>query len=115
MTNALDRAAIVQALKTVPALSVKTTTPDTIAPNTAWPGWSSTSWRNRCVTTSEWFVFVILPNGSTEATVDVGDVTMEAVSDALWTIAKVIRREPWRIPVEPGQQTVPVVRFTLEI
>lgn len=115
MTNAADRAVIVDALKTVPELSVTRTTPDTIAPMTAWPAWSETRWTNPCVTSSEWFVFVIVPNGSTEATVDAADEAMEAVSDALWTVAKVVRREPWRIPLEPGQQTVPVVRFTLQI
>ena len=115
MTNAIDRATIVDALKTVPELSVTPTTPDTIVPNAAWPAWSSTVWRNPCVTTSEWFVFVIAPNGNNESTVDAADDVMEAVDAALWPIAKVTRREPWRIPMEAGQQTVPVVRYTLEI
>jgi hypothetical protein len=115
MTNATDRATIVDALKTVPELSVTPTTPDTVVPMAAWPAWSSTKWRNWCVTTSEWFVFVIAPNGTNETTVDAGDDIQEAVAAALWSIAKVTNSEPWRIPLEAGQQTVPVVRFTLEI
>lgn len=115
MTNATDRAAIVDALKTVPELSATATTPPTIAANAAWPAWSSTAWINAWVTSSEWFVFLALPNGDTAATVDAGDQVMEDASTALWTVGKVTRREPWRIPMESGQQTVPVVRFTLEI
>lgn len=115
MTNATDRATIVDALKTVPELSVTPTTPETIVPMAAWPAWSSTTWRNPCLTSSEWFVFVIAPNGNAEATVDAADAVMEDVAAVLWPIAKVTRREPWRIPMEAGQQTVPVVRFTLEI
>jgi hypothetical protein len=115
VTNAVDRAAIVDALKTVPTLAVSATTPTTVTAFTAWPSWSSTSWVNWCTTRSEWFVFVVMPNGDAESTVDAADGVMDAVADALWSIAKVVRREPWRIPIEPGQQTVPVVRFTIEI
>lgn len=115
MTNAVDRATITDALKTVPELSATPTTPDVVTAFTAWPAWSQTTWRAACVTESEWFVFLILPNTDTPTTVDAADDVMEAVSDALWRVAKVVRREPWRLPMEPGQQTVPVVRFTLQI
>lgn len=115
MSNATDRAAVVDALKTVPELAVSPTTPDTITAMCAWPVWSSTAWINWCKTRSEWFVFVVVPNGTTEATVDAADAVMEDVSAALGVVAKLVRREPWRIPMEAGQQTVPVVRFTLEI
>lgn len=115
MTNALDRATIVGALKTVATLSVHATTPDTIAPMVAWPAWSSTEWLNACATSSTWYVFVALPNANTESTVDAADDVMEDVAAALWPVCKITRREPWRVPLEAGQQTLPVVRFTLEI
>lgn len=115
MTNATDRAVILGALTSVPELAATSTTPDVVAPFTAWPAWSQTSWRSQCVTESEWFVFVILPNADAPTTVDAVDAVMEATSAALWAVAKIERAEPWRIPLEPGQQTVPVVRFTLQI
>jgi hypothetical protein len=115
MTNATDRAAIVDALKTVAELAVYPTMPDTPTANAAWPAWSSSAPLNWCANRSEWFVFVIVPNGNAGSTVDAADTVMEDVVAALVTIGKVTRWEPWRMPMEAGQQTVPVVRFTMEM
>lgn len=108
-----ERAAIVAALGTVPGLNPTPTVPGPVMPGSAWPVWVSASWLNVCVTRSEWFVFVALPGAP--ATVDSGDSTITAVADALWPLGKLTRVEPWAWPVEPGQQAVPVLRFTMEV
>lgn len=106
---------IADALAKVDGLAPSVALPDTIVAGSAWPSWSSTSWRNACATAVEWFVFVALPNGTGETTVDAGDAIVDDVATVLWPLGKVVRVEPWRVPVEAGQQTVPVVRFTMEV
>ena len=108
------RTDIVDALAKVPDLSPTPAMPETIVAGSAWPSWSSTTWRNPCLTAVEWFVFVAVPNADATTTVDAGDAIVEDIATVLWPIGKVTRVEPWRVPVEPGQQAVPVVRFTLE-
>lgn len=115
MSNATDRAAIVDALKTVAELEVSATKPTTATAMAAWPVWSFSSPVGWCLDRSEWFVFVIAPNGDADTTVEIADEIATDVVAALTPIAKVTRWEPWQIPIEPGQQTTPVVRFTLEI
>lgn len=109
------RQAIVDALTKVAGVSPTLTTPPTIVAGSAWPAWSASSWINACAISTEWFVFVALPNGMTAATVDAGDELVEDIATVLWPIGKVIRVEPWAWPVEPGQQAIPVLRFTLEV
>jgi hypothetical protein len=107
------RAAIVDALKTVPTLSVSTAPPAVIATNSAWPTWGGSELRNACLTEETWFVFVALPNGSPSVPTEAGDELVGDVVTALWTVAKVERFEPWGWPVDQAQSIVPVLRFTL--
>jgi hypothetical protein len=118
MTTAVggaQRQAIVTALTGVPGLSPSAATPAPVVAGSAWPGWFETTWANPCVKVSQFYVFVALPNGQQGATVDTGDQVVDTVAAALWQVGKVSRVEPWAWPVEPGQQAVPVVRFTMEV
>ena len=109
------RQAILDALAKVEGLAPSSSVPAPIVAGSAWPGWASTSWVNACLTATTWFVFVALPNGHQAATVDAGDELVEDIATVLWPVGKVTRVEPWAWPVEPGQQAVPILRFTLEV
>jgi hypothetical protein len=110
-----ERQAIVDALAKVPELSPSLAAPAPIVAGSAWPGWSASTWINACTIRSEWFVFVALPNGLHAGTVDAGDEIVEDIATVLWPVGKISRVEPWAFPVEPGQQAIPVLRFTLEV
>jgi hypothetical protein len=109
------RTDIVDALTTVPGLAPGATMPETIAAGMAWPAWASSEPVTTCATLITWYVFVALPATGLPSTVDAADALVDDVAAALWAVGKVIRWEPWRIPLEPGQQGVPVVRYTLEV
>jgi hypothetical protein len=109
------RQVIVDALAKVDGLSPSTATPSPIVAGSAWPVWSFSTWLNACATATTWYVFVALPNGHQAATVDAADPLVEDVATVLWPVGKVTRVEPWAWPVEPGQQAIPVLRFTLEV
>jgi hypothetical protein len=109
-----SHAEIVEALAKVPWLSATDAQPSVISAGSAWPAWSATTWLNACTTQTEWFVFVALPNASGGTTAAASEDAIDDVATVLWPIGKVVRVEPWRIPVEQGQQTIPVCRFTLE-
>lgn len=108
------RGDIAEALGKLDYLAPSLAMPDTIVAGSAWPAWSSTTWVNACATAVEWYVFVAIPNAAIGATADAGDAVVDEVATVLWPLGKVVRVEPWRIAVEPGQQTTPVVRFTLQ-
>lgn len=110
-----NRSDIVDALKTVPELSATPTMPDNIVAGMAWPVWAFTDPLTICGDVETWYVFVALPVANLATTVDAGDDVRAAVSTALRAAGKVIRSESWRIPVEPGQQGIPVIRITLEV
>jgi hypothetical protein len=110
-----QRALIVDALSTVAGLSPSPVTPAPIVAGSAWPGWFETTWANACVKVSQFYVFVALPSGQEGASVDAGDQLVDEVAEVLWPVGHVLRVEPWQWPVEPGQQAVPVLRFTLEV
>jgi hypothetical protein len=109
------RTQIVEALAKVDGLNPTSSTPGTVMAGSAWTVWSFSTWINACVSADTYFVFVALPNGATAATIDAGDELMEDVSTVLWAVGKIARVEPWAWPAEPGQQSIPVLRFTLEI
>jgi hypothetical protein len=110
-----ERQAIVDALTAVPGISASHATPAPIVTGSAWPVRSAIEWINDCATDTTWFVFVALPNGTDWATVDAGDAVVDDIAAALWQVGKVARAEPWQFPIEPGQQAVPLLRFTLEV
>jgi hypothetical protein len=109
------RTDIVDALKMVPELAPTATMPDTIVAGMAWPAWAYTEPVTTCGAVTTWYVFVALPAANNLVTVIAGDDLVDQVVTALWPVGKVIRWEPWRIPLEPGQQGIPVVRYTLEV
>jgi hypothetical protein len=109
------RTDIVDALKTVPELAAKSAMPDNIVAFMAWPAWAYTEPLTACGSVTTWYVFVALPAGNFATTAEAGDDLVDVVAGALWDAGKVIRWEPWRIPIEPGQQGIPVVRYTLEV
>lgn len=110
-----DRSDIVDALKTVPGLAASPTMPDTIVAGMAWPARAWTIPQTICGKVVTWYVYVALPAGNLAATVEAADDLVDAVADALADVGKVLRWEPWRIPLEPGQQGVPVERYQLEV
>lgn len=107
------RAAIVDALKLVPTLSVSSAPPAVISAGSAWPVWAASEFRNACATEETWYAFVALPNGSPSVPTDAGDELLGDVATALWSVGKVERVEPWAWPVDQTQSAVPVLRFTL--
>lgn len=106
---------IVDALATVEGLSAFHAQPPVVAAGSAWPVLSRTEWVNGCFVQGTWFVFVALPAGSELVTVAAGDELLEPVGAALHKVGHVIDCTPYQIPVEPGQQAVPVLRYTLEL
>jgi len=115
MSQAETRQALLDALLKLPQLSATASQPVTITSGSAWPAWSSLSWLNPCATSAEWFVFVCVPNADQQSTADAGDELLEELATVLWPVGKVTRVEPWRVSVEPGQQSLPLLRFTMEI
>lgn len=109
------RSDIVDALKTVPELAASAVMPDNIAAGMAWPAWAYTEPLTACATVTSWYVFVALPAANTATTVERADDLTDLIATALYQVGKVIRWEPWRIPLEPGQQGIPVVRYTVEV
>ena len=110
-----QRQAILDALAKVNGLNPTASLPAPIVAGSAWPAWTRATFRNACLTVTEWFVFVALPNGLQAGTVEAGDDIVLDVATVLWPVGKVVQVEPWQIPVEPGQQAIPVLRFTLEV
>jgi len=114
-TLSQDRDAIVTALAGVAGISATPTTPAPIVAGSAWPVWQDLSWVTVAQTLNLWHVFVALSNPNQLGTVEQGDQILYVVADALWGLGKVAIAEPYALPVEAGQQSVPVIRFSLEI
>lgn len=109
------RTDIVDALKTVPELSPTATMPDNIMAGMAWPVRDHRDPLTGCLRVTTWYVFVALPAANTASTVEWADDLIDTIWEALQSAGKVLRDEEWRIPLEPGQQGIPVQRFTLEV
>lgn len=114
MTVAESRDAIVAALDSVEGLSATGYTPAPILPGSAWAVNSRTEALTFCLGVSSWFVFVGVPAANNQASVEFADSLIEPVWDALQSVGKVVAYEPWSWPVETGQSTIPVMRFTME-
>ena len=109
------RQQLVDALKTVDTLNPTPVMPDVVLAGSAWPAWAFTVPLNACTDTVTWYVFAALPAGNLQTTAEAADDLVDDIRAALVGVCKLLRWEPWRIPIEPGQQAVPVVRFTLEV
>lgn len=110
----IPREKITAALGAMPPLHATNTQPSVVTTWSAWPVWSSTSWINRCVRQTRWFVFVVLPSADQSSTIEAGDPLIEDVGDAMTAIQLTVDLvEPVRLVLEPGQAGVPALRFTL--
>jgi hypothetical protein len=105
--------AIVAALSTVPGLTATPVPPPSILAGMAWPAFNSHGpLRNNCITEQVFYVYVAPPaNGDYTAAAQL----REDIPHALATAGKVTAGEAWSIAVEPGGQSVPVTRYTLEV
>jgi hypothetical protein len=110
----VDRAAIVDALATVPGLSPSSTTPPVISAGAAWPVWASSTWVTTCYWRTLWYVFVALENGDAEASSSAADPLVDLVGQALATAGLGgLVVEPWAWALDHNRsQTVPVLRFS---
>ena len=109
------RQAILDALATVEGLEPSPLQPASVVAGTAWPVWTRDDWRNGCITTSEYTVFVALPAGATAATIEQSDALRHTTGEALWKAGRVVESAAYEIPVEPGQQAIPVLRYLMEV
>lgn len=114
MTVAETRATLVATLNGVPGLSAVGYTPATVTAGMAWVALVSAVPINYCIAEANWYLFVALPAGNNQATVDAGDAWMSDIVGALRPVGKVTAAEPWLWPVEPGQAAQPVLRITVE-
>ena len=113
-----SRQAIVAALGTVEGLAVSDGRPAAIAAFAAWPEWRSTRFRNQVRDGARdvlWYVVVALPaGGGTSGAIDAGDPLVETVGMALADAGLGVDVvEPAWLPIEPGGQAVPVLRFSI--
>lgn len=108
------RARLVGALEALPQLQAYGYTPAPIVAGQAWVVLVRGAPLNYCAEQADWFAYVALPAGNPQATVDAADQMIQPVLDALKPLAKITAFEPWQWPVEPGQQPIPVLRFSLE-
>ena len=111
---AVDRAAIVDALATVPGLSPSSTAPGVITAGATWPVWASSTWVTSCYWRTLWYVFVALENGDQAATVEAGDELVDLVGQALASAGLGgLIVEPWSWALDANRsQTVPTLRFS---
>lgn len=106
------------ALAAVPGLNPTPTKTGPIVAGDAWPVWRSTRWANQVpdgVRLADWWVMVALPNVGTDVTTAEADPLVEVIGAALVAIdlhLEVV--EPFAIPVESGQQAVPVLRYSVD-
>jgi hypothetical protein len=110
-----QRQAIVDALNSVEGIDAMPTLAGPLLAGQAWPAWTSTLWVTPCQLITNWFVFVSLPASMPDITVSAGDELVQAIAEALFPIGQVQRVEPYSWPVDPGQQSIPVLRFTVEV
>ena len=98
-------------------LSPHPTMPPAPGAGDAWPRWRNTRWANNVpggVRLGSWWVYVALPNASTDTTVAEADPIVESIGDALMALDLHIELvEPLQLPVEPGGAAIPVLRYSV--
>ena len=110
-----QREAIVSALAAVPGVSATYSAPDVQMAGAAWPAWRDASWIAFGKVVGVWYVYVGLQAANSQATADDADGLMDLVAAALWRVGQVTLVEPWQWQLESGGQTLPALRFTLEV
>jgi hypothetical protein len=112
----LDPAPILEALAKIDGLNPTPATPATIVAGSAWPVWRRLQPVNVCHSQETWQVYVALPNGVHEVTTDAGRALVDDVLAVLWEIpAHPGEVVPDALIMEPGGQTIPVLRFEIEM
>jgi hypothetical protein len=100
-----SRLAIVEALKTVPGLSVHHTAPDNPHAWDAFPRWAITNYtggRLQWLGVHEYDALVILPAGYEPDTVEQGDALLDHVAAALLTVGEVRAADPIQLTFNAG-------------
>lgn len=118
MTTA--RAAVVEALATVPGLTPSESMPNTPGRGSAWPVWAESRYREGKLSrplTHTYEVRVVLPSGYHPETVDAADGLLEVLMGALAKVGTVDAAQPVSIVFEPNQTALPgvTVRLTVAI
>lgn len=106
------RAAIVDALKTVPGLTVYSTAPDQPTAFDAFPRWATTNYvggRLTWAAVHEYDALVILPAGYEPDTVAEGDSLLDLVAAALMTVGVVEVADPISVTFQAGS-ALPALR-----
>lgn len=108
------REAIKSALATVDGLIPTDTTPNAPTPGATWPRWVQTRFTGKLayVPVSDYDVFVVLPAGTNEVSVEAGDGLMVTVSEALYKIGTVEYCQPVTIQFDDGH-TMPGLQFRM--
>jgi hypothetical protein len=108
------RAAIVAALGAVPGLVPSTNVPDVPTPGAAWPAWVQTTFAGTLASPGvpAYDVYVLLPAGYRQDTVEQGDSLLALVVDALWPLGQVQLAEPVTVRFD-SSQTMPGLRVRL--
>ena len=111
----ITREQIAAALSTVPGITGEALEPPTKSPGQAWPVWRESIVTGACDTfTTNWFIFVVLPNGDMNAPVDAGDDFVVPLAVAIHSAGLTVERwEPyqlinWQYPDAP----IPVLRYS---
>lgn len=110
------RAAIVATLNTIDGLTGYPVAPDQAVAGAAWPRWIQTTYDGALCSLAkdQYDVFVTLPAGYLETTVDQGDGYRDTAALALVTLGTVQYAEPVQITFDDNQ-TMPGIRYRLTI
>jgi len=111
-----SRADIAAALGTVDGITAHQAPPVTPQPLDAWPVWShselATLGRGWSTT---WDVWVVLPNATTEETIDAADPLVDPVGNALAHLGAVLTVAPGRTLAQSNTtNAVPALKYTLQ-
>lgn len=110
MTTLTAREAVVEALETIPGLTVTSSMPPTPTAGAAWPVWAESAYRSGKLThplSHTYEVRVLLPAGSHPDTVDAADGLIEQVAAALSKAGTVETLGPVIVVFDPNQTSMP--------
>lgn len=107
-----NRAALVDALNTVPGVTGTPVAPDSATVGAAWPAWTETAFNGHVGDPSrhKYSVYVVLEAAEPETTVNQADALIAAIGPALVGVALVDAVEPVQITFG-DQTTMPGLRF----
>jgi hypothetical protein len=88
--------------------------PDVVTPLRSWPSWDSTVPENACAAVTTWRVLLALPGGNLVTWDDCTDSLVQAVTEALYSLGRVLRVEPVTY-IAQDTSGYPCLQFTVEI